>query len=94
LQFLWIPTILRAHLRRTSFLGFALSELRNTGTAGVISTVASRVTVRFIRTDEHLMIARSVCRILKTDAGNEKTDYENQHCHIGTATQETRRDRR
>ena len=30
---------------------------------------ASRVAVRVIRTDEDLMIARSVCRILKTDTG-------------------------
>ena len=30
----------------------------------VISTDASRVTVRVIRTDEELMIARSVCRVL------------------------------
>jgi acetate kinase len=30
----------------------------------VISTDASRATVRVIRTDEELMIARSVCRVL------------------------------
>jgi acetate kinase len=30
----------------------------------VISTDSSRLTVRIIRTDEELMIARSVCRIL------------------------------
>jgi acetate kinase len=46
------------------FLGIALSESRNAETAGVISTDASRATVRVIRTDEDLMIARSVCRIL------------------------------
>ena len=54
------------------FLGIALSESRNAETAGVISTDASRATVRVIRTDEDLMIARSVRRILETDAGNGK----------------------
>ena len=54
------------------FLGIALSESRNAETAGVISTDPSRATVRVIRTDEDLMIARSVCSILETDAGNGK----------------------
>jgi acetate kinase len=39
-------------------------ESRNAENAAVISTDASRVTVRVIPTDEELMIARSVCRIL------------------------------
>jgi acetate kinase len=47
------------------FLGIELDEPRNAGHAAVISTGASRVTVRVIRTDEDLMIARSVDRILK-----------------------------
>jgi acetate kinase len=42
------------------FLGIELDESRNAKTAGVISTDASRATVRVIRTDEELMIARSV----------------------------------
>ena len=46
------------------FLGIVLSDSRNAETAGVISTDASRVTVRVIRTDEDLMIARSVHDIL------------------------------
>ena len=54
------------------FLGIELGESRNAETAGVTSTVASWVTVRVIRTDEDLMIARSVCRILETDAVNEE----------------------
>ena len=54
------------------FLGIELDESRNAETAAVISTDASRVTVRVIRTDEELMIARSVYRILETDAGNAK----------------------
>src|SRR5450759_1734614 len=47
-----------------SFLGIELNEARNAENAAVISTDASRATVRVIRTDEELMIARSVCRIL------------------------------
>ncbi len=45
---------------RLGFLGIRLDESRNTETAAVISTDASRVTVRVIHTDEELMIARSV----------------------------------
>jgi acetate kinase len=44
------------------FLGVELNETRNKNTAGIISTDASRVPVRVIRTDEELMIARSVLR--------------------------------
>jgi acetate kinase len=46
------------------FLGIQLHESRNGENAGVISTEASRVTVRVIRTDEELMIARSVSRLV------------------------------
>ena len=45
-----------------SVLGIELDESRNAQTAGVISTNASRATVRVLRTDEELMIARSVLR--------------------------------
>ncbi len=41
------------------FLGVRIDARRNAGNAPVISTRASRVTVRMIRTDEELMIARS-----------------------------------
>ena len=50
------------------FLGIDLNEPRNAQTAGVISTDASRVTVRVIRTDEELMIAKSA--ILGQDTFN------------------------
>jgi acetate kinase len=43
-----------------SFLGIELNESRNAETAAVISRDGSRATVRVIRTDEELMIARSV----------------------------------
>ncbi len=45
-----------------SHLGIELNGTRNAETAAVISTDPSRVTVRVIRTDEELMIARSVLR--------------------------------
>ena len=45
-----------------NFLGIELDESRNAETAEVISVPAGRVTVRVIRTDEELMIARSVLR--------------------------------
>ncbi|HVZ85418.1 MAG TPA: acetate/propionate family kinase [Polyangia bacterium] len=44
------------------FLGIELSESRNAHNEGVISGASSRATVRVIRTDEDLMIARSVLR--------------------------------
>jgi len=46
------------------FLGIELDEKRNAANEGVISAAAGRVTVRVIRTDEELMIARSVSRAL------------------------------
>ena len=49
---------------RTGVLGTEINEPGNAETAAVISTNDSRVTVRVIHTDEDLMIARSVCRVL------------------------------
>jgi len=46
------------------FLGIELEEKRNLASEGVISAATSRVAVRVIRTDEELMIARSVTRVL------------------------------
>jgi acetate kinase len=46
------------------FLGLVLDEKCNDENAPVISTAASRVVVRVIRTDEELMIARSLSRVL------------------------------
>ena len=50
-----------------AFLGIDLDEQRNVTNAGVISTDASRVTIRVMPTDEERMIAQSVHRLLKTD---------------------------
>lgn len=49
------------------FLGIELHETRNADDAPVISTDASRVTVRVIPTDEELMIVRSAFRVLGLD---------------------------
>lgn len=48
-----------------SFLGVELNPKRNAKNASLISADAGRVNVRVIRTDEELMIARSVIRVLK-----------------------------
>jgi acetate kinase len=47
------------------FLGLELDAARNDAHANLISTDASRVSVRVIRTDEEIMIARSVRRLLE-----------------------------
>jgi acetate kinase len=56
------------------FLGIELDQSRNAAHANVISTDASRATVRVIRTDEELMIARSVCRILALGAPKKEDE--------------------
>jgi len=50
------------------FLGIELREERNTKSAPLISTDGGRVAVRVIRTDEEIMIARSVARVLGLDS--------------------------
>ncbi len=55
--------IVRARIcEELNFLGIELDKSRNAKTAVVISRKSSRVNVRVIRTDEELMIARSVLR--------------------------------
>ena len=56
------------------FLGIRLHEASNAAHAAVISTNASQVTVRVIRTDEELMIARSVARVLGLDTRRQDCD--------------------
>ena len=46
------------------YLGVQLDEIRNNGHAPVISAEASPVTVRVIRTNEEVMIAKAVCKVL------------------------------
>jgi acetate kinase len=54
------------------FLGIELNETRNGENAPLISAESGRVAVRVIRTDEELMIARSVCRVLGFGVVNKK----------------------
>lgn len=54
--------------------GIELDESRNAAHAGVISTDASRVTVRVIRTNEELMIATSVCHLLGLAPSTKEID--------------------
>jgi acetate kinase len=51
------------------FLGIDLDKTRNAKTTAVISKNSSCVTVRVIRTDEELMIARSVSQVLGLGQG-------------------------
>ncbi len=46
------------------FLGIELHEIKNMNNEPVISTEASKVTVRVIKTNEEVMIARMVCTLL------------------------------
>jgi acetate kinase len=54
------------------FLGIELDEKQNVANAGVVSTTTGRVAVRVIRTDEELVIAEMVCRVLGL-ADNKET---------------------
>jgi acetate kinase len=56
------------------FLGVELHDARNAAHAAVISTDASRVTVRVMQTDEELMIARSVSRVLSLNTHTTESD--------------------
>ena len=58
------PAVRARICRGLGFLGVALDARRNAANAPVISRSAGRVAVRVIRTDEELMIARSVMRTL------------------------------
>ena len=58
------PTVRSRICHGLGFLGIVLEEKRNEANDGLISKAVGRVTVRVIHTDEELMIARSVCRLL------------------------------
>jgi acetate kinase len=66
------PEIRARICKGLGFLGIELDETHNKENAHMISLDASRVTVRVIRTDEELMIARSVCGILNAGIPNKK----------------------
>ncbi len=65
------PLIRERICDRLGFLGIKLSHNRNTKNAPVISPDAGGVKVRVIRTDEELMIARSVSRVLNLGSTRE-----------------------
>ncbi|MCE5318241.1 MAG: acetate/propionate family kinase [Parachlamydia sp.] len=54
------------------FLGIELEEKQNATNEGLISTNASRVSVRVIHTDEEWMIAHTVCGVLGFRIENKK----------------------
>ena len=58
------PLIRTRICKGLGFLGIKLNQPRNAKNAPLISTDAGQVAVRVIRTDEELMIARSVIRVL------------------------------
>ena len=58
------PRVRRRICDRLGFLGIELNQKRNAKNAPLISPESGRVKVRVIRTDEELMIARSVTRVL------------------------------
>ena len=50
--------------RGLEFLGIELDEIKNVNNEAIISTDASKVCVRVIKTNEELMIAKLVCHVL------------------------------
>jgi acetate kinase len=61
------------------FLGIELDGKLNQSNAGIISTVASRVAVRVMRTDEEWMIAKTVCRVLNLSVEKDKLHENEKH---------------
>jgi acetate kinase len=59
------PPIRRRICAGLGFLGIELNPARNARNAALISSAAGRAAVRVIHTDEELMIARSVARLLR-----------------------------
>jgi acetate kinase len=61
-----------------AFLGIELDPQRNATNAPLISPDAARVKLRVIRTDEELMIARSVVRSMGFESGERRTRRESK----------------
>ena len=76
------PEIRRQICEGMGFLGITVDEGRNANSALLISTEQGYVKVRVLRTDEELMIARSVTRILDNGSGGELTQ-ESQQTQVG-----------
>jgi acetate kinase len=58
------PAIRKRICEKLGFLGVGLDQKRNSKNAALISYTGGHVKVRVIRTNEEIMIARSVCRLL------------------------------
>jgi acetate kinase len=54
------------------FLGIEIDSGKNAAGADVISKASARVKVRMMRTDEELMIAKTVCRVLRLPKAQER----------------------
>ena len=67
------PIVRQRICQDLGFLGVELNEERNAKNAPLISTDGGRVAVRVIRTDEELMIARSIARVLVPASMSRKT---------------------
>jgi len=65
------PTVRTRICDGLGFLGIELEEKRNVKNEGLISAAGSRVAVHVIRTDEELVIARSVTRLLSLGTLNK-----------------------
>jgi hypothetical protein len=66
------------------FIGIELNRKRNAKNAPLISPDSGRVKVRVIRTDEELMIARSVIRLLNVGATGKTDRTQTIHRQIRT----------
>ncbi len=66
------PEVRERICRGLEFLGLRLDHARNDGSAPVISSDTSTVTVRVICTDEEWIIAKTVCQILELTNNRHK----------------------
>jgi acetate kinase len=58
------PEIRRRICENLGFLGVELDTAKNTTNEGVISSGIGKVSVRVVKTNEEVMIARLVCQVL------------------------------
>lgn len=58
------------------FLGIELNEIKNMNNEGVISTEAGKITIRVIRTNEEVLIARQVNSVLKKIKVNNQKRFK------------------
>ncbi|MEO8168553.1 MAG: acetate/propionate family kinase, partial [bacterium] len=66
------PVIRSRICEELGFLGIEIEEKRNEANEGVITPVGVRVAVRVIHTNEEVMIAETVCRVLGFGIANEE----------------------